>query len=430
MLFEDTLRKLSVGQRMTAIIVLLMLPMAVLSMVSVVLLNDQEITFRDSVEESIQTLLPLTSLEHYLEWALVDELEAQSGESVPDFAGLTSNIDRTFTTVENSDRRDDVSWHRLQSAQQAWDQARPAVDRLIERASSLQPHDSRLGKNLTQQQLRQSIHDIHVAREQLARLVEVRYTRAMATRHSQLRWLVWSWAITLSVAALLLAAFLHSLLSPIKALGRAARSLGSGETGVRLPVSGNDELTTLSERFNDMADHWESTRHSLLIEAAEDPLTGALNRRGILASLDGVLLSHVRQQQPISVFMIDLDRFKVINDKFGHSAGDRALTWVTSKMREMLRSGDLLGRYGGDEFLMILPGTTKIQAQQIAQRMAQSIHEVASREAAYPTISIGIGSAPEDGRDATSLIEAADTALYGAKDRRRNDAAPGNPNAA
>ncbi len=171
-------------------------------------------------------------------------------------------------------------------------------------------------------------------------------------------------------------------------------------------------------------------RHSLLIEAAEDPLTGALNRRGILASLDGVLLSHVRQQQPISVFMIDLDRFKVINDKFGHSAGDRALTWVTSKMREMLRSGDLLGRYGGDEFLMILPGTTKIQAQQIAQRMAQSIHEVASREAAYPTISIGIGSAPEDGRDATSLIEAADTALYGAKDRRRNDAAPGNPNAA
>ena len=83
MTWEHHVRQLSVGQRVAVIIALLLLPMAVLSIVSAAVLNDQEMAFRESVEESIHTLLPLTTLEHYLQRALVDELEAQSNEPVP-----------------------------------------------------------------------------------------------------------------------------------------------------------------------------------------------------------------------------------------------------------------------------------------------------------------------------------------------------------
>ncbi|MDW2981454.1 MAG: hypothetical protein WBG81_11230 [Rhodanobacter sp.] len=96
---EALLRRLSVRQRMTAIIALLLLPLAVLSAVSMAVLNEQEMAFRDSVEESVNGLLPLGTLEYYLQQALVDELLAESNDSVPDFAALTRNIDDSFSAI-------------------------------------------------------------------------------------------------------------------------------------------------------------------------------------------------------------------------------------------------------------------------------------------------------------------------------------------
>jgi len=95
---------------------------------------------------------------------------------------------------------------------------------------------------------------------------------------------------------------------------------------------------------------------------------------------------------------------------------------VVSRLREMLRDGDRLGRYGGDEFLAVLPRTTLDQARDIAGRIETSLNEAAARETARPGASIGIGAAPEHGWEAASLMEAADSMLYARKGQRHTDA--------
>lgn len=412
------LRAISVGQRLAVVLVVLLLPLALLSVVSVKVLEDQEIQFREAVDESVGTLLPLTTLEHYLQRALVDELEADSNQSVPNFAALTENIDRTFAAVEQADEGTDARPELILDAQRAWTSARPSVRLLVEQTRASHAMDATSAAR-SRSELERAIADVTKARTQLAAAVRERYQRAIAGRYRQLHWLVAVWVVALVFAALLMALFLRSVLRPIRDLGVAARRLGEGAPGVRVSVQGADEFTALAERFNEMASYWEASRRSLLTEAAQDPLTGVLNRRGVLAALEAELMEHAREQAPMALLVIDLDRFKAINDRFGHSAGDRALVWVVQRMRQVLRESDHLGRQGGDEFLAVLPRTTMEQATQIADRMTRTIGDAALREPSHPAVTVGVAGAPADGWDATALIEAADRRLYERKEKKK-----------
>ncbi|NMW23511.1 diguanylate cyclase [Rhodanobacter denitrificans] len=415
---EVLLRRLSVRQRMMAIIALLLLPLAVLSAVSMLVLNEQEMAFRDSVEESVHGLLPLGTLEYYLQQALVDELLAESNDSVPDFATLTQNVDNSFSSVRLGLDSKDVPEEVLDDAQKAWVQARPSVRRLVEQVRARHLSGAVASLN-TRTELERAIRDVSSARARLSGVLEARYEKAAAQRKSQLHWLVWSWLITLTVAGLLVVIFLRSLLLPLQALTHAARCIEEGQPGVRVDVDGRDELAVLAGCFNRMTANWEATQTHLQTEAIQDPLTGVLNRRGILSQLDAELDLHRLRQQPLSVLAMDLDRFKFINDHYGHSMGDRALTWVASTMRGMLRENDHLGRHGGDEFIAVLPNTDHASALEIARRISEVIRDGAEREAVYPSITIGIATAPEDGAQAPSLLEAADARLYAQKKHRR-----------
>ncbi len=415
---EDRLRRFTVGERIAMIVGLLLLPMAVLSVVSVIVVNHQELSFRESVQESIDTLLPLTTLERYLERAQVDELEAQTDTAVPNFATLTRNIDDTFSSIETTAQRSDLPPGLITAAQRAWQAARPSVQRLIKNVHPLANASATLSNHQTQKDLRQAIRDVNRARRHLAGIVRARYSRAAAMRRGELIWLSVGWALTLAVATVFVILFLYSILAPIKRLERAAQHLGSGRTDVHVPTLGSDELTDVAERFNDMAAYWRETRQALVTANALDPLTGVLNRRGISEALEAELAAHQHRRRPLSVFLMDLDRFKDINDTFGHSAGDRALVWITEKMRESLRDDDHLGRYGGDEFVAVLPNADHERARHVAQRLEQTIRQAALRERAYPTLTIGVASAPEDGWTAGELIARADERLYAAKHQR------------
>ena len=166
--------------------------------------------------------------------------------------------------------------------------------------------------------------------------------------------------------------------------------------------------------------------------AAHDALTGVANRRALVTALNRDVARAARSGQPIAVLMVDIDHFKRVNDRYGHPVGDQVLCHVVQVLSQRVRSQDLVGRYGGEEFMVVLPDTTLQGAEQLAQALRQAVAQApchittANGHADHGaqvavTVSIGVfgGSvAPDDSWD--MLIAAADRALYQAKENGRN----------
>jgi len=154
-----------------------------------------------------------------------------------------------------------------------------------------------------------------------------------------------------------------------------------------------------------------------------DHLTTLYNRRYLAATIDRELARCARDDAPISAMMIDIDHFKRINDTHGHPAGDEVLKAVAAVLTQALRAGDIACRYGGEEFLLLLPGmplaTAKTRAQDICRQVAD-LSMSADGVALQVFVSVGVAEAPQNATDAVSLIRQADAALYRAKDLGRN----------
>jgi len=165
-------------------------------------------------------------------------------------------------------------------------------------------------------------------------------------------------------------------------------------------------------------------RDDLSAKATIDELTGLLNRAGITEKLQQELALAERNNGAVSILMADLDNFKGINDTHGHAVGDEVLREASKRMGYRLRPYDDLGRYGGEEFLGVLPGCTSLSAMEIAQRMRQAISESAIPTTAGLidlTLSIGVATVDETTpMSLDAMVSAADKALYVAKRAGRN----------
>lgn len=155
--------------------------------------------------------------------------------------------------------------------------------------------------------------------------------------------------------------------------------------------------------------------------AATDALTGLPNSRSCRDNLKRMVAHASRTVAPMSVVMLDLDHFKQVNDRFGHGAGDDVLAAVGEALRSTLRNSDFGGRYGGEEFLMLLPGTGQPGAQEVAEKLRAALEALEFQQPELTvTASFGIATYPLDALDADSLVQMADRALYVAKARGRN----------
>ena len=157
--------------------------------------------------------------------------------------------------------------------------------------------------------------------------------------------------------------------------------------------------------------------------ATTDPLTGAYNREFLLQRLPAELEAAADREMPLSLAMVDIDHFKAVNDQHGHGVGDVVLAESVRRLRGAIRGGDLLVRYGGEEFLAVLPKADAGKAWEVGERMRQRMCErafdVGDGLALLLRVSVGVAQW-RLGEKMASLIERADTALYEAKERGRN----------
>lgn len=159
-------------------------------------------------------------------------------------------------------------------------------------------------------------------------------------------------------------------------------------------------------------------------QALRDPLTGLYNRRYMLEALERELLLAGRNNLPLSVIMLDIDHFKTFNDTFGHDAGDTVIAAVSDALCRSVRQSDFVCRYGGEEFLVVLPHAKADKAAGIAEKLRREVEGLPLHHQGQPlgriTISAGIAAFPEIDGDYQNLIEAADRALYQSKRNGRN----------
>ncbi|WP_449446226.1 putative bifunctional diguanylate cyclase/phosphodiesterase [Thermomonas brevis] len=226
---------------------------------------------------------------------------------------------------------------------------------------------------------------------------------------------------TLAAALALLVSVLvgRSVTRPVARLAAAARRIESGDYAEPLPVAGNDEFSDLAGAFNRMQDGIAEREIRIRHQAQHDNLTGLPNRMHALAQLEHVLGRSDAERRQCAVLMIDLDRFKEINDTLGHAFGDSVLEQVGQRLRNAIRSDDLLARLGGDEFLVLIESTDEAKARERAWAIVKTLEEplVVSQRQAQVSISASIGLAlyPAHADSADALLRRADIAMYEAK---------------
>jgi diguanylate cyclase (GGDEF)-like protein len=246
--------------------------------------------------------------------------------------------------------------------------------------------------------------------------------------------------------------FSRKILRPVQTLSEVANRIANLEFGTEIEVKGNTELTDLSADFNQMSENIElliADRDSALKDledlnldlekrvqdrtielqalnveiarqAMHDPLTELPNRTLLVERLKQDIYLAKRNAKKVAFLMLDLNNFKEVNDTLGHPQGDRLLVDVASRLPTALRQSDTVGRFGGDEFGIVLPDTESKQAIDVAKKVLASLQPSFELDDQILSIgaSIGIALYPEHGEDDASLIRYADIAMYEAKSKK------------
>ena len=188
------------------------------------------------------------------------------------------------------------------------------------------------------------------------------------------------------------------------------QSVYVASNAIMLLALGMGLILQAGDRFREEFEHW----------ASHDPLTNALTRRVFLERCSEELARCRRHQRPLALLSLDLDKFKCVNDTYGHQVGDRVLVAFVHRVESLLRRHDVLARWGGEEFVLLLPETGAAEAQIVAQRILARVAEPQDEGLPGVTVSIGLTILQQDDETIDPLLTRADGALYQAKEHGRN----------
>lgn len=234
-------------------------------------------------------------------------------------------------------------------------------------------------------------------------------------------------AVSAWVALYLARRQLRAITGPLRSLAEVAHAARSERAlDRRVPPAAIAELDNLGNDFNALLDeleswqtHLQSENETLAHQASHDSLTGLPNRAFFEGRLIRALRNANKLDEQVAVLYLDSDRFKGINDNFGHAAGDAVLTAVATRVRAQLREGDLVARLGGDEFAVLLAPLHRTEdAERIAEKIIASMEmpiQLPGNASVLTSLSVGIAVYPDHGATPGALLNAADAAMYQAK---------------
>ena len=205
-----------------------------------------------------------------------------------------------------------------------------------------------------------------------------------------------------------------------------------------MPDNSTDKYDQLKRDFENLEAELKRTKRALEIKEIElkavlaqaheitntDVLTFLPNRRKIIVDLQEEVIRATRYGTPLSISIVDIDRFKDINDTYGHTTGDEVLRTIGARLREQIRHPDTIGRYGGEDFLIVLPNSLLNAATEQANRLCQHVRSMRIENEDHVfsvTISIGVAQFKLEQENWEQLLHRADTAMYKAKNGGRNN---------
>jgi diguanylate cyclase (GGDEF)-like protein len=192
---------------------------------------------------------------------------------------------------------------------------------------------------------------------------------------------------------------------------------------ISLRKQAEEQLKSANERLKDHVTEVEILQQELLEQSIRDPLTGLYNRRYLNETLEREIVRARRENDKFSVIISDIDHFKMINDTYGHQVGDQFIVAIANLQQKHTRSSDIVCRYGGEEFLLVLPGTSMDLAVKRAEEIRLKCAELNIQhegKGLSATMSFGVATYPDNGDDADEIIIKADNAMYQSKQSGRN----------
>lgn len=269
-------------------------------------------------------------------------------------------------------------------------------------------------------------------------VISVLEEKALEVAHHTTQLIIFA-SLVFLVLSSIVALFLGRIAAkPIVLLADDANRIGEGNLQTRTTVSSNDEIGSLAQSLNMMAENLEMTlvsrdelinevkqrieaENKLHILASTDELTGAYNRRAFFELMKKNIYRANRYNEPLSVMLFDIDHFKKVNDTHGHDIGDQVLKSLVRVVLDNIRQEDLLARWGGEEFIVAMPQTPQQAAMDLAERLRNNIASYKFPKVGNVTVSLGLAEFHCDNDDnMESCIKRADNALYKAKDSGRN----------
>lgn len=408
-------------------VAIMLLPLLILAATAVYSIHSTTRSLDEVLDEAVNEISPIFLVQNLLFKAGMppnDYLIHGDHAERERFASLSKQVDRAFNDAFAIPFGDKKESDLVREAQSEWAQAKRLSELILEQEKP-EGRDESIRRMVSM--------DAHTVRavdllnkitEPAFNEMEQQHNAAQAFKKKIQLVIILVFGVGMALAIATGGMLAKSILFPLDALRDGSGRLGKGEFSYRINLDTRDELGQLAVTFNMMAERIEKSVAMLEEMASYDSLTGLFNKRVFYERLKEDMERSRRSKIAFSLLMIDIDRFKSVNDTFGHLTGDEVIRIIALIIKGSIRTIDKGARYGGEEFTVILCDTPVAGAAVVSERIRSAICskpvDIGKGQTINVSVSIGVALFPDDAATENELVSAADRAMYNAKETGRN----------